>query len=552
MTEMTEPMTLVDEAPSTWVDTVCTYQGCDYDRIREASDSFEVVDGEPVEVTVNGENYTDAYIGDYVTRLENFVESYPIDYPFSDSTDTTVISLRELLTGQSMSCWEGESSNFLYFSEDFESNAVEMTDDGDLITVGWQQRGCASYSDSEEHLDRCIGVLTDGNDYMDGANERGELCDTEGVNCHYADLIYDTGVSDSSPRPSTATNTGYLTQTLSDLLPGDYYLDYWIRSEVDGSGTSYLIRVVEDGADRLFQTSTPPNGWERVSVPFTVESFGSDVAVEIHPSYDGISDECHVALNTGCGDRCTVPDESCGLGGIWLSRMQVRGSDDMDADPLMWTYEDYDLTLGSRQRPSACHDPMSFDFQSTFIRECSDSNGVSCFPGDDGCQCARLASFVVSLPEIESGALLQIEPIATHNYNYRHDRVSLNIQGSNIIECDDDDPASCYSNGFVPYTLEHRGTNVPVRNWTGDTVLFDMPTGRIQRGKALAAEVVPTNPLSSNQRNMFQDFWKSELRGRPLQGIYTLRIWEEPGVQWGNVEDIQLLLEYRYWTRFGH
>jgi hypothetical protein len=62
---------------------------------------------------------------------------------------------------------------------------------------------------------------------------------------------------------------------------------------------------------------------------------------------------------------------------------------------------------------------------------------------------------------------------------------------------------------------------------------------------------VATNALTSSQRTLLEDYWKDELRGRPLPGLYTLRIWEVPGLQWRNLEDIQLILEYRYWTRFG-
>ncbi len=52
--------------------------------------------------------------------------------------------------------------------------------------------------------------------------------------------------------------------------------------------------------------------------------------------------------------------------------------------------------------------------------------------------------------------------------------------------------------------------------------------------------------------HLFEDFWREELRGRPLQGLYTLRIWEDGAVKWSNVEDVQLIVDYRYWTRFGN
>ena len=29
-----------------------------------------------------------------------------------------------------------------------------------------------------------------------------------------------------------------------------------------------------------------------------------------------------------------------------------------------------------------------------------------------------------------------------------------------------------------------------------------------------------------------------------------MRVWEEPGVNFDGIEDVQIVLDYRYWTRF--
>jgi hypothetical protein len=42
-----------------------------------------------------------------------------------------------------------------------------------------------------------------------------------------------------------------------------------------------------------------------------------------------------------------------------------------------------------------------------------------------------------------------------------------------------------------------------------------------------------------------------ELRGRPLDGTFVLRVWEEPGLDFDAIEDVQLLVKYRYWPRFN-
>ena len=43
---------------------------------------------------------------------------------------------------------------------------------------------------------------------------------------------------------------------------------------------------------------------------------------------------------------------------------------------------------------------------------------------------------------------------------------------------------------------------------------------------------------------------RREFQGRPLDGTFVLRVWEEPGMNFDALEDVQLALEYRYWTRF--
>jgi hypothetical protein len=73
--------------------------------------------------------------------------------------------------------------------------------------------------------------------------------------------------------------------------------------------------------------------------------------------------------------------------------------------------------------------------------------------------------------------------------------------------------------------------------------------GIIEHARSLAAERYLTNPLSSADRALIEPYVRHELRGRPLDGHYVLRLWEEPGVDFSQIEDVQLVLNYRYWTR---
>jgi hypothetical protein len=577
--EMDSDLTLVG-APSGWEEQYCTLGGCDYDRIRTGSeDVSEDVDEYP--------DYHDAYIGQYVDWLEDLVETYSIDFPFSDSDEMTVLSLRELAASQTLACFEEHGNpNLLYHSD--EITATGYMGDGDDTSgrYEWVRSGCEEYGDDPAvtHYDRCLDVISNDPD------PRAYYC--AGSFCFTAERILDTDVSEASPRPYSAQSSGYVVQRVTGLGPGIYLLTYWIRDGEEERGESplppspapvYLAQVVDDVTDEVIQSMelTPDDDWEQVFFYFELEPGQQDIQIQFHPtSNDSVVVERGEPDCTEGTPDCTEPNTAgIPLGNILLGAVQLLfaqppeafsgcTSDDVSCldvvsgdpevrgsyswDECCYEPQDYFRTSYTRGKLVPCVDPTNYDFQSAFIRSCEDRDGVICDPDRDSeCWCYRQLTFPLLLSQIESGDLFQTRPLATHNYNYRHGRIALNLQGSNIISCDPGSSSSCYSDGTLQFTMEHRGTDMPVRAWDGSTHLFDLPTGRIQRGRALAAEIVPTNPMSGSQRALFEDFWKEELRGRPLQGIYTIRIWEDDALQWSNVEDIQLLLDYRYWTRFG-
>jgi hypothetical protein len=112
-------------------------------------------------------------------------------------------------------------------------------------------------------------------------------------------------------------------------------------------------------------------------------------------------------------------------------------------------------------------------------------------------------------------------------------------------------PSSCYGNAYVEYDLEHEAFNVPLENYDRGITCFNFGLAAIRSGKALAAERVLTLPLGGSDRESFSGapFLKTELSGRPISGSYRLRIKESPGLDWSSIEDVQLLLNYRYWSR---
>jgi hypothetical protein len=109
-------------------------------------------------------------------------------------------------------------------------------------------------------------------------------------------------------------------------------------------------------------------------------------------------------------------------------------------------------------------------------------------------------------------------------------------------------PSACQTGNFVQYSIRHDGP-YEVRNHEG--LMYDAPlfTGRIQQGKALLAERYLTNPVSGTDRSLVSSFVSEQLWGRPLDGQYVLRIYDADGLDWDAVEDVQLILNYRFWTR---
>ncbi|MBI2897703.1 MAG: hypothetical protein HYY06_29355, partial [Deltaproteobacteria bacterium] len=137
-------LTLI-EAPATWARDVCTFEGIDYQRIREAQ--VPNPDETPVDELVP-ENYVDGYLGDYVQKLRLFVESYPFDFPFQDGEDLAVVSIRDDLYQTKVEC-EVVVPNLLASSE-----AIAGDPGGE---VSWQLGGCP---EAEGVTEACLAVAS--------------------------------------------------------------------------------------------------------------------------------------------------------------------------------------------------------------------------------------------------------------------------------------------------------------------------------------------------------------------------------------------------------
>lgn len=596
MPRMHDGMTLVPP-PASWADRVCDMQGFSYDRLRDAYPEDPLLDPELQE----SDSYAHWYIGDYVTLLGDFVTSYNLDHPMTDERDIAVISVRDDLMRARRQC-EVPSRNMLYYSDDVgRSSEVEDQDLGVTQLVGWNAAGCnedpgqlvigcvPNDTDPEDPLtclapDLCVQALRDvpesAHCVIDGfcfENDTTRFFDLDspdlGVWPHPAERLRDRGLPASETEITGRTdawrNSGYYEQVIPGLTSGDYLLSWWAKlppggqpPDVDPPRVAYkveLMGTVGSSPPRFEYVGYPPSDWERIHLdgagqPIWIRlTAPQDVIVRIHPS--AAQDGFESGPLGEFGDFL--------IWGMQLERVRCPATgcppspDPNEPNPLTPEPGIYQATGADNTVAMAnCPDLDGSVMRRHFVYKCiclGFPNGV-CPQGSEGAsyrKCFYEYPFMLLLDRIETSDLIPSNNIAIGNFNYRHEAMAVNVVGTNVIECTSPEaPSSCYTNAFMPYTLELGGW-VQIRNHDRETVEFNMPTARVEHGKGLAAEVVITNPLTGTHSQLLSEFWKDGLRGRPLQGEYMLRIWDSPNLVWSRVEDIQLVWKYRYWTSLG-
>jgi hypothetical protein len=110
-------------------------------------------------------------------------------------------------------------------------------------------------------------------------------------------------------------------------------------------------------------------------------------------------------------------------------------------------------------------------------------------------------------------------------------------------------PTTCNGAAFVPYTLLHNGPFF-VRNDAGADFQAFLFNGSIEHARGLASERYLTNPISSTDQGLISSYTRAEFQGRPLDGNFVLRVWEDPSINFEAIQDVQIVFNYRYWTAF--
>lgn len=543
LSTMEENLPLVD-APARWVDSICATTGADLSgRVDQL-----------------GENFADAFIGDYVTRLENVVESYRITKNFHEGADTAVVSLRDDVMRARTEC-PAPVDNALLHS-------------GALDVQVWQTSGCTPPGGAPPGGVSCVGVaaLPDGQGPF--PKDWPNYGKTAGYHIVFGQDNAGVGTSCPSPNCYVAADTR-LAQTI-DLHPGRYRLSWYARgikrsdnvmsldpmsavtlrpggtqpatSGVGVASTSDITCTVDNQcAVALGSGSTcrgglcmgPATTWQRYFRIFDVPADDANAEIAIHPLIAGASAQIDIAalMLEDISDQGRYPVDSENPTDLPHPKAYMNTGDSHDA--LLPVCED---TTGEGFRDA--------HWTKNCVRLCPDGLRSNCAEASAQKQCYRETTFSLSQRDIESGRILTQSGFARGNFNYRLASLGLNFVGSQTRDCSDSPtPSTCYSAGFVPYTLEHLGPYI-VRNYDGNDQEVQLFTGRIEHARGLAAERYLTNPLSSADNELITPYFRGELSGRPLDGTYVLRVWEEPGVNFDGIEDVQLVLNYRYWTRF--
>ncbi|MCB9583781.1 MAG: hypothetical protein H6718_00195 [Polyangiaceae bacterium] len=551
LSRMTSDMTLVD-APAGWANKICDLTGIDYAAIREpdpngATETWKA-GGPPPE----GDDFANQYVGDYVTWLEDFVTSYPFDNPLQDGDDVAVVSLRDDIMGSTGQC-VAEGRNLLYFSSEFEKRSG-TTNESDAI--GWRVEECGLGAPTgpeevvSEDWEGCVSRVPAGlpPDQLVGLPPAA-------VAYRLANRACDSGYElcpDVAPG-YVYTATGAVTQYFSPRFGTHHVASVYVKQDAAAaaySGYTALLEVehqLEDGSFELVASHafTPSATWAREETAAFPAYEGDIYRVRLYPAHNGVAYPGHSELTL------TNPAPA-----LFVAAASVESvGQELDGTPGsvgLWQRTDASRNGLDPRCAEAAPQGMRKNFRYKCDYICRDGIGKDC-PADGGdavpVNCFYEANFYVDLEQIEAGKLIPSGQLAIGNFNFRHNQVGINLVGTNVKTCEGVSNASCFGNGFVEYTLLHSGAT-KIRNYTGDALPAKMDNAYIEHGKGLATERLITNPPSSADEQQLSNYMKKEFKGRPLQGLYTIRVWDTPGLRWENLEDVQLVWKYHYWSRF--
>ena len=214
----------------------------------------------------------------------------------------------------------------------------------------------------------------------------------------------------------------------------------------------------------------------------------------------------------------------------------------------------------ARVRPSEAPLPVCEDSDgSTFRRDhwqrrcmklCRDGLRENCAVTPPRLHCYWKDAGVNRPADIDDDRILKLSGFARGDFNYRIAAMGLNSSLDEYRDCSNPrrlrpaseaaDPIQHHPPGAVP-GAQLRRSGLQCRAVHGP--------GSSTRAPWRPSATSPTRSAPPTASSI-TPYMRSELNGRPLDGTFSIRVWEEEGVAFDRIRGVQLVLDYRYWTRF--
>lgn len=513
------------EPPHIWADDVCSLTGVDYEKLHTVDVPDGGVDAAALEQHEKDlvAEFADQYIGDYVAKLENFVEYYNIAYPSHDGDDTAVLSLRDDLLGPAAGCIKA-SPNLLLYSTDLRASDA-ITEGSETKPRGWETNACDPWDV------KCLTV--DPGNSLAAQPVLPKTGATGGfVWIHESSPVFTPTVPADSPTPNATDPPPRSVSQVVELVGGStYVLSWWDQARAgDGaylassqSGVKYRVRVL--GTDGSVVA-------ESALTPFTPASATADPqwstrrSLEVKATQSG---KYRIAFGASF--------DGAELGSVLIANVQLEQAPP-GALPGPFIFTASSLTYLAPD----CTGRTAEDVQRAFRHVCN---------ADKVCHYELVAPIVIDTKGVAEGRSRLAGKLAAGNFNFRHITLAVNLAGTGVYDCSANPSQSCFGSAFIEYTIDHDAFQAGIVGWNGDVQTFNFGSAGINHAKALAAEKYITLPMGSGDQNLLAQpgIEKPEYRGRPLDGSYRIKIWDSPYLVWNRLEDVQVILKYRYWSK---
>jgi hypothetical protein len=178
--------------------------------------------------------------------------------------------------------------------------------------------------------------------------------------------------------------------------------------------------------------------------------------------------------------------------------------------------------------------------RAAFVRNC-DPDGT--------CHFDLTTPLTINTQTMTSNGMSLAGKLAAGNYNFRHIDVAVNVVGTGVLDCTDTGSPDCFGSGYLQYGLTDDGSTAGVLGFDGQYRTFDFGVATIDHAKAITAERYITTPIGSADQGLISQVQAVQFRGRPMDGVYQFRIFDTPALHFDHIQDIQLILNYHYWSR---